>query len=281
MPDLIYFDCNVTVGQRPLKPRREPWSTEHLLEDMDLAEIAGALAVHGVARSYDVVYGNERLRAELARAPDRLFGAWGIVPLGEPDFFKTGDEMVRAMEAAAVRAVRIIPGGYSAHANLMGPTFEVLQHHRILTLMEAGSDRHGIGWGGAGLFSFFHDVLSRYPDLPLLLTNHVWSQQRDVHRLMELHDNLHIEFSDYQINRGIERYVADFGDERLLFGSGMTAKSPGAARSFIDYAQVPIESSMSFGHEKRTAFASLRSSTALSSSPHHEEIIIVSSKSSI
>jgi len=56
---------------------------------------------------------------------------------------------------------------------------------------------------------------------------------------MQLHDNLHIEFSAYQINRGVEKYVADFGDERLLFGTGMTEKSPGAARAYIDYAQIP------------------------------------------
>ena len=239
---MMYFDCHATVGQRPRKHRRERWSTEHLLEDMDLAEIAGALAVHAVARSYDPTYGNERLASELAVAPDRLFGAWCIAPLGSPGFYETGDDMVGAMEERDVRAVRIVPGGFSSHPEVMGPTFEVLQHHRILTLMEVGSDRHPIGWGAADVFSFFHDLLSRYPDLPVLLTDHLWGQQRHVHRLMELHDSLNIEFSNYQINRGIERYVADFGDERLLFGTGMTSKSPGAARAYIDYAQVSDES---------------------------------------
>ena len=59
---------------------------------------------------------------------------------------------------------------------------------------------------------------------------------------MQLHSNLHIEFSAYQINRGLERYVAEFGDERLLFGTGGTEKSPGAARTYIDYAQISPES---------------------------------------
>ena len=59
---------------------------------------------------------------------------------------------------------------------------------------------------------------------------------------MQLHDNLHLEFSGYQINRGVERYTAEFGDERLLFGTGGYEKSPGAARTYIDYAQIPAES---------------------------------------
>ena len=232
MSDLLYFDCHAVVGQRPMKPRRARWSTEHLLEDMDLAEISGVLVVHGVARSYDTGYGNRRLKAELRKAPGRLFGAWCMAPVGEPGNFAHGDEMIRAMEAEDIRAVRFVPGGFSLHPQVIGPTFEVLQHYGILTLLEAG-------WAGNDLFSTFHDLLSRYPRLPLLLTDHRWGQQRHVHRLMALHNTLHIEFSAYQINRGIEHYVADFGDDRLLFGTGTTEKSPGAARTFIDYAQVP------------------------------------------
>ena len=232
MPGLQYFDCHAVIGQRPMKPRRARWSTEHLLEDMDLAEISGALVVHGVARSYDALVGNGRLKTELEKAPDRLFGAWCIGPVGEPGFFADGDEMVRAMAAENIRAVRLVPGGFSLHPEVIGATFEALQHHRVLTMLEAG-------WADADLFPLFHDLLDRYPRLPVLLTDHRWSQQRHVHRLMALHDNLHIEFSAYQVNRGFEQYVADFGDERLLFGTGMTEKSPGAARAFVDYARIP------------------------------------------
>jgi len=232
MSDLLYFDCHATVGPRTMKPVRARWSTEHLLEDMDLAEISGALVVHGLARSYDPAYGNARLSAEIGKAPDRLFGVWCMAPIGEPGFYSSGDEMVRAMEEADVRAVQCVPGAFSLHPEVAGPTFEVLQHHRILTLLE-------VGWGGPQVFPFFHELLSRYPRLPVLLTDSTWAQHRDVYRLMQLHENLHLEFSAHQVNRGIEKCVADFGDERLLFGTGMTEKAPGAARAYVDYAQIP------------------------------------------
>ncbi|MDA0747807.1 MAG: amidohydrolase family protein [bacterium] len=231
MADLMYFDCHATVGQRPMKHPRVRWTTEQLLEDMDLSEISGALVVHGLAKSYDSMYGNARLGTELNKSPDRLFGVWCITPLGEPGFFRSGDELVQALEEADVRAVRLVSGGFSLHPEVMGPTFEVLQAHGILTLLE-------VGWGTPDIFTVFHNVLSRYPRLPVLLTDPSWPQQRHVYRLMQLHENLHIEFSSYQINRGIETYVADFGDERLLFGTGGTEKSPGAARLYIDYAQI-------------------------------------------
>src|SRR5262245_55505500 len=138
MSDLMYFDCNATVGHRPQKHRRVRWTTEHLIEDMDLAEIAGALATHGLARSYDHVYGNARLTPELAKAPDRVFGVWCVAPLGDPGFYRTGDELLRAMEAQDIRAVRVVPGGFSLHHDVMGETFEALQDNQILTLLEQG-----------------------------------------------------------------------------------------------------------------------------------------------
>ena len=233
---MLYFDCHAGVGQRPAKHRRTRWSTEHLLEDMQLAEISGALVSHTVAHSYDPGYGNARLQRELEKAPDRLYGVWCVLPLGSPDFFSSGDQLLVAMEEADVRAVRVVAGNLSLHEAAMGETFEALQEAQALTLLEAG-------WAGGGdLFAFFHDVLARYPRLPVLLTDSVWTQQRHVHRLMQLHENLHIEFSSYQINRGLERYVAEFGDQRLLFGTGATEKSPGAARTYIDYAQLPAAS---------------------------------------
>lgn len=238
MSDLMYFDCHAVIGERPRKHRFTRWSTEQLIEDMDLAEIAGALAVHSVSVTYDVIYGNNRLLPEIAKAPDRLFGVWCAAPLGSPGFFKTGGDMIAAMKCHDVRAVRIVPGGFPMHPEVMGSTLEFLETHQVLTILEVGSVRYPSGWGTPDVFSFFHDFLSRYPDLPVLLTGHMWDQQWVIYRLMELHKNLHIEFSNFQINRGIEYYVSSFGDDRLLFGSGMTEKSPGAARAFVDYAQI-------------------------------------------
>ena len=232
---MLYFDAHACIGQRPQKHKRTRWSTEHLLEDMHLAEVSGALISHALAHSFDPMYGNNRLAQEIEKAPDRLFPVWCILPLGSVDFYSTEREMLGAMEAADVRAVRLVRGNYSLHEAVMGDTFIALEEAQILTLLS-------MGWAGEDPFAFFHELLDRHPRLPVLLTDHVWSQQRHVHRLMQLHENLHIEFSAYQINRGIESYAAEFGDERLVFGTGGTEKSPGAARTYIDYAQLSAES---------------------------------------
>ena len=171
MSVLKYFDAHAVIGQRPAKPPRARWSTEHLLEDMDLAEISGALVMHEIARGYDVLYGNARLHDELKKSPRRLFGTWCIGPIGGPGFHADGNKMIESMEVNNIRAVRLVPGGFSLHQEVMGPTFEILQHHGVLLLLEPG-------WAGHDFFSFFHDLLKRYPHLPVLLTDHRWDQQR-------------------------------------------------------------------------------------------------------
>ena len=50
MKELLYFDCNARFGPRPSKHKRERWSKEHLLEDLELTAIAGALVKQSIAQ---------------------------------------------------------------------------------------------------------------------------------------------------------------------------------------------------------------------------------------
>ncbi|MEW6754170.1 MAG: hypothetical protein AB1505_24790 [Candidatus Latescibacterota bacterium] len=55
---LRYFDCHARIGPRPDKHRRTRWCVDHLLADMDLAEISGALVCHALAGTCDPLCGN-------------------------------------------------------------------------------------------------------------------------------------------------------------------------------------------------------------------------------
>jgi predicted TIM-barrel fold metal-dependent hydrolase len=58
---------------------------------------------------------------------------------------------------------------------------------------------------------------------------------------MNKHKNVYMEFSSFQINRAIEWMNGLFGDDRLLFGTEFPEKCPGAAKSFIDYSEISME----------------------------------------
>ena len=70
----------------------------------------GALCVHALATTFDVAEGNSRLRAELAKAPGRLFGVWCLSPLGFPGWFDTAAELLSALDSEVTETFEMQTG---------------------------------------------------------------------------------------------------------------------------------------------------------------------------
>jgi predicted TIM-barrel fold metal-dependent hydrolase len=235
-----FFDCCCEVGPRNDKDVAAPWSAKDVIRWMDHCGIDGALVVHTLSRQADPTCGREALAREIAIAPNRLFPVWTILPPHCGDFEQTPNELLAEMEKADVRAVKVYPfsHGWPLTPSVIGSTLSALAEAGILLLIDFPEAANG---GGVAAFEALDNMLGQFPKLRVLLQNAKWSDQRMIVPLMESHPNLHIEFSSYQINRGLEEYARRFGAERLLFGSGMPCKSAGAARAFVDYALIPDE----------------------------------------
>jgi predicted TIM-barrel fold metal-dependent hydrolase len=238
---MTYFDCCCEIGPRNGKDLLTPWSTADVLRWMDHCGIAGALVVHTLSIHNDPIQARKALAKEIARAPKRLFPVWAVLPPDAGDGDRSPSDLLRSMARENVRAVTLFPRAHNwpLSLSLIGPTLEALERARILTLLDFSElpDGNAGGFNHAAYLSL-DEILTAYPKLPLLLQGTWWSSQRIVTALMARHANLHVEFSSYQVNRGIEEYARRFGAERLLFGTGLPMKSAGAARAFVDYAQV-------------------------------------------
>jgi len=234
-----YFDCCCEVGPRNQKDPAAPWSTRDVLRWMDHVGIDGALVVHTLSITNDPVDARDRLAREIAAAPGRLFPVWVVLPPDAGDFERDPQELLDAMDAAGVRAVKLFPKShnYPFALPVLETLLAALEGRSILTLIDYAE----LPSGPEGAFGALEAVLSRFPALPVLLQRANWSMQRVVTALMERYPNLHLEFSNLQNSRGIEVYAERFGAERLLFGTGLPAMSAGAARAYVDYARVPEE----------------------------------------
>ncbi|WP_158560829.1 amidohydrolase family protein [Paenibacillus contaminans] len=228
---LQFFDCNSNVGKIGYKHRLQMWRTEDILAEMDRAGIAGALVYHGMAKSHSPSYGNGVLAGELQKS-QRLFGCWAAMPDQAGDFLSP-ETLVSELKANGIRAVKIFPKThqFDPDRRTAGKLFAELERQRIPLLVDAAELT----------FSQLADMLADHPELTLLLQGQPWSQERRLFPLMDEYPQLCIEFSALQSNAIIETAYERYGAERLLFGSGMPFKSPGAARSLIDYAQIPEE----------------------------------------
>lgn len=238
---MYYFDCLCEVGPRNGKDHAAPWTTADVLESMDRCGIAGALVTHTLSMQDNPLYARRLLSREIARAPRRLFPVWTVVPGDAGDGDSSPVALLRDMNRHGVRTVKLFPKSHNwpPVSSIIGPWLEALERARVLTMInffELPDSKPGESFSGA--YRTLDWMLGEFPNLPVLVQDIWWSAQRVIIPLMEKHGSLHIEFSSYQVNCGIEEYVRRFGPERLLFGTGLPAKSAGAARAFLDYSAI-------------------------------------------
>jgi predicted TIM-barrel fold metal-dependent hydrolase len=230
----LYFDANASYGPYPNKPLEARWSLEHLLEDLDLAEIAGALVYHQQAVFYDPMLGNLRLVEEIAPHRRRLFPCWIALPSLYDDF-PAVPEFMRLMKRHDVRAVRIAPErfGIPVREKIWRELRDALRDENILCVLPTDSF--------APLLNM-DKVLEIFRDCNTLLVGHNWHQGRAVAAWMAEFPKLHVDFSMFQANRAIEYLAARFGAGRCIFGTELPFKAPGAARGFLDWTLLDEDS---------------------------------------
>lgn len=231
MPRLRFFDGCAMVGWRSNRPPESIWHPRDFVRDYHYYGIGAALVHHAVAVEYHQDVGNRRLLEEIKGLPE-LFPQWVVMPhhTGE---MAPPDELVPEMLALGVRAARIYPKthGFPMNGEVVGPLLEALQERRIplfidvaeLSIEQAAS------------------LAERYPELPIVLCGVNWGVDRQLEPALEKAPNLHIETHHFQGHRAYERFVRNFGAERLIFGTGLPDCSPGAAVMMSLYEDIPDE----------------------------------------
>ncbi len=232
--DIKYFDCFAAIGRRAAKDPLAPWRTEDLLAEMERCRIHAALVFAHQARETHPLVGNPLVLEECRKHP-RLFPCWVGLPHHTNEFPNPND-LVREMEANGVRALKIFPRIYEFPVNEagLGELLSALQEAGILLIVDAGryDEAVQIDWPEVTW------ICQNYPRLNLLLHSVRWEATRTLVTIADRFPNLHFEFSNYQGNRMLEFWCDRIGHERLLFGSEALIKSLGAARAYVDYAEI-------------------------------------------
>ena len=233
MPEFSYFDCNATYGPHPGKHREARWTLPHLIEDLDLAGIAGALVQHEQALHGDPVRANRTLIEDIGPHRDRLFPCWLALPGGHG--FPDAAAFVREMKAHDVRAVRIEAErfGIPPDERIWGNLRDALAAEGILVILTIDRERNNLDPTDR--------LLGIFRETKTILAGHCWQHWRAIEHFMTVYPDLHTEFSTFQANRAVEYFAGRFGAERCLFGTGLMTKAPGAARGFLDWSLLPAD----------------------------------------
>ncbi len=230
MPKLTYFDCNCSIGRVAYPLLHDISYPAGLIHEMDTAGVEEALVYHTAARESDPVTGNHILLDEIV-GNERLHPVWVVMPhhTGE---MPESDTLLQDMEVNGVNAVRMYPSkdiqSFSLEDWNAGMLLGALAEAHVPLIL----DIEPAGWDRVA------GILSRYPDLPVIVADVNYRHNRFTYPLFETHGNFYLELSRHFGAGVIEDVAARFGSERLLFGTNMPRYTGAAAVSMLTYADI-------------------------------------------
>lgn len=225
----VFFDAFTQIGPRPDKHPAARWKLSELLAEMDHCSISRAMVSSTLSVNYDAMHSNLALSEQL-RSHGRLLAIWNVIPdtTGEMPPLERLGELMRSHN---VRAVTIYPktNAWDVASEPGCRLLAWMADNRILTILDRWEFGH---------YRELDELLSRNPDLPVLLRGAYWNEQRYVVPLLGRHANLNISFDHFQVHYGPE-YLCQLGyEDQLLFATDGPSMSAGAHRCYVDYADV-------------------------------------------
>lgn len=226
----IFFDAFTRFGPKANIHTAQPWKLEDIINDMRHCSISAAMVSHTMSVQYDPMLENLKL-SDILYELDYLFPIWNVMPhyTGE---FPEPDKLLELMECSSIKAVTIYPrtNGWDASSGYSKPLLSGLEASGLFVIIDMRTEMDE---------PTLETILTRYPNLNILLVGVSWARQRYIFPLLLNHKNLHITFDHFQVNYGIEHLVELGCEDQLLYGSNAVDMSMGAHRCYIDYAQVP------------------------------------------
>jgi uncharacterized protein len=228
-----FYDCNAYFGRPSVRPLLPVATAGEILEEMDASGVSKALVWHIVQHDGSPQIGNQLLAEAIQNQP-RLTGCWTILP-NQTKEFPPIDQFIAEMRQARVLGLRVFPVTHHHLLNgvSMGSWLEPMVARQIPLFLSVA---RGADWEIA------YDLLAEFPNLVCVICDHgCWGEDRRFRPLIERYPNVYIDTAQYLLDGGIEDFVATYGAERMLFGSGFPESYFGGMMLAIRHAQISIE----------------------------------------
>jgi len=239
---MIAFDANVSLGRLAGWRGKHFEAAEDLLKAMDDCGIARALVHSSLARQSDFARGNQLL-LEKIRGHDRLEPCWVAIPnRDEPQ------KLMAEMDRFSVRALRLFPqsGHFSIRPACMGKLAEALSRSgRVLFI-----DFEGTGWTDDRIdWEGIHALCSAYPELKVVVCGVTMAGPTNYRGFLADCENLHLEISQLMTPGEIGRLADQKLARRLIFGTSLPVRHPGAPLSMVESSTLEEGDARSILHD--------------------------------
>jgi len=210
--NITFFDCNACIGLPVVRVYRPAPDSADLMARLAHARIDKALVWHTLQFDYSPQEGNRLLAEDISGRSD-VFGCWAIVPPHTREIIDTS--FFDRMRASRVVALRAFPDKHNFIMDriVFGKFLDEVSDRRIPVLVSAQT---GMNWNS------IQALLRDFPDLTCVICDlGSWGVDRRTWPLLEHFPNVYIETSYLSLAAcGLQATVANYGANRLLFGTG-------------------------------------------------------------
>ncbi|MFP4026287.1 MAG: amidohydrolase family protein [Candidatus Brocadiia bacterium] len=226
------FDAFCGVGPWAERDPLLPYRPKEILELMDYFGIDRALVRANIAAGRGRASECNRIVAEVCKAEERFVPAFtlAIHPYDEdPNPTGYARMMAKVGARAAWLTFRTIDQSSHFSSWLLEDLLEMCAGKKIPVFLHADT----IGPDA------LHELCAEFPSLRVVLVGSGYGSDTWLFKLLEAHPNLHVCLGHYYIpSEGPMRFLKHFSCDRLLFGSGLPAFSPGGLIAHVMYADI-------------------------------------------
>ena len=204
------------------------YEKEDVKKELKRLNVIKAITTHSTQKEFDLSYGNVRLCTEI-KNDDFFIGSMCLMPLSTKEYMNL-DAIDAFVDENKIKTFTLYPTAhrYSFNTWNMKEIYDYIAKKGfpvIISQTDISIDS-------------LYTILKENAKMKVIYTDVGYANDRSLMTLLEKFDNLYVETSGYQTLDGIEFISRNFGAERLIFGTGMPFKSPGAAISRILFSKI-------------------------------------------
>jgi predicted TIM-barrel fold metal-dependent hydrolase len=221
-----FFDCNKYVG--PGFPKNPDFpGLKDLLKHMDRLGIQRAVVWHTSALDIRPMQGNEELIRELGAtgSKDRIIPSFIIAPgmISEP---QTMDRLHELVTIHGIHAFHFFQRKFGWSLKDIEPVVHALQPVKPVLFLDTFEVL-------GGSIEPVLEFSEKFRDIPVVLTNAMWSFYSKIYRLMDARSNIFLDTSLVHTYGTIEHIIQRYGVRRLIFGCGYKSNNGASVASLV------------------------------------------------
>lgn len=240
MSDISYFDATCFLGTWLHTRPGQPDTPERLLAAMDHFGISEAMVLDTMSFATSPLAGNARILEVVGDHP-RLHPAWAGLYTHARELPPPG-ELVAQMREQGVAALYLFYRYFDLplESFAVDDLCEALEAARV-PLFLCPNQLYGSGPDQSDWRNVVR-ICQQFPQLPVVLTEErIYKGQRPLAEAMAACQNLHLDISSIWLDRKIEFICRELGAERLVWGSQMPSRTPGAPLMQLNYSDLSPE----------------------------------------